>query len=172
MFNIIYNFHSIDDKNNYDIGYYSNMLRSYETIQLFNCKKIIKSRLINEIDYGLVEGLSLEILRNKFPNLIKLWSEKKDPKFPEGECQNDVLKRIKKFFSNVIDLNKNTLIISHLVTLRMVLVYLFQIEIFKIYKVKFDYLESFELYYYNGNIIPNIPVQLRKKIRTQLVNNE
>jgi broad specificity phosphatase PhoE len=91
----------IVDKFKYDIGYHSSLIRSLETIQFYNCKKIIETELLDEIDYGLVEGLTLEKVKEEFPNIIDQWSEGKDPKFPSGENQKDVFKRVEKIFFSI-----------------------------------------------------------------------
>ncbi|MBT6448448.1 MAG: histidine phosphatase family protein, partial [Flavobacteriaceae bacterium] len=162
----------IVDKFKYDIGYHSSLIRSLETIQFYNCKKIIETELLDEIDYGLVEGLTLEKVKEEFPNIIDQWSEGKDPKFPSGENQKDVFKRVEKFFSQFINTNENSLVISHLVLLRMILVYICKIEILAVHRLKIDHLEGFRVYYSMNKIIPNLSQEFRKKIRTQLSNYE
>ena len=73
--------------------------------------------LLNEIDYGLAEGMSLAELNENFPNILHDWTSKKDPRFPEGENQADVQARLNLFLRENF-LNANSAIVTHNVVLR------------------------------------------------------
>ena len=44
--------------------------------KFFNSKKILHNELINEIDYGKVDGMSYENFKKEYPNIIKSWKIK------------------------------------------------------------------------------------------------
>ena len=71
------------DKFNYDEIFCSPLLRSIQTAKKFRSKKIIIKNVLNEINYGDVEGLNIKQLKHLYPKMIKDWSLKKDPKLAE-----------------------------------------------------------------------------------------
>ena len=155
------------NKDIYEIGYHSKLKRSKETLDNFNCKNHIESGLINEIDYGLADGLTLDQLSKKFPKIINSWKQGEDPKFPEGENQTDVLKRVDDFF-NQFEFNKKTIVVTHLVTLRMILKKHLDLELKELYKIKIDHLEKFDIQIYKELRFLNFTEEFRNKLRNQL----
>lgn len=153
---------------NYHIGYHSEMLRSKETIRHYNTNKKIESNLLNEIDYGLAEGLKFDQLNQKFPKIIKEWEKGKDPNFPEGENQRDVLDRVREFIDIELKFNLNTLIMTHLVVIRMFLFFYIKVNFSSLYKIKIDHLEGFNLLCFKKFISTEINEEVRRKIRKQL----
>lgn len=154
----------------YDIGFSSELNRSTQTLSLFNCIKIEKCSLLNEIDYGNAEGLKLKELEKKFPDIIKSWNKKLDPKFPNGENQHDVLNRINLFINKKIDNKSNFIIVTHLVVLRMILKSVFNLELHVCYKINIDHMEYLNFNLINNILIPNINSNFRTKLRKMLSN--
>ena len=153
---------------NYEIGYHSELLRSIQTINHYKTSKLIESSLLNEINYGLAEGLTIDQLHSKYPDIILGWKKGEDPKFPEGECQKDVLKRVIFFLNNTLDLNKNSLIITHLVVIRMVLFNYLNLDLKNLYKINIKHLEGFDTLNFNGYYSILISKEIRSRIRNQL----
>lgn len=152
----------------YQIGYSSELKRSKETILKYNTTEIIKSSLLNEIDYGSVEGMDINQLMEKFPNIVSSWEKKEDPKFPDGENQRDVLIRSRKFLNKTLPKDKNCLIITHLVVLRMILFHYLKLDFFILYKIRIKHLEGFDILNFNEFQCVEIENQTRKEIRKQL----
>lgn len=152
----------------YQIGYHSELKRSRETIVNFNIDELKESPLLNEINYGLAEGLNIKQLNEKFPNIILEWKKGNDPNFPNGESQKDVLTRVKFFLSDILNYNINSLIITHLVVLRMILFYLLELNFSSVYKIKIDYLEGFDLLSNKRYLSIQFNKEIRSKIRKQL----
>ena len=152
----------------YEIGYCSQLKRSKETFLGYNTIKIIESSLLNEIDYGLAEGLDIDQLKYKFPEITSSWEIGEDPKFPEGECQNDVLIRVREFLTKTLHPEKNCLIITHLVVLRMVIFYYLDLDFKNLYKIRIEHLEGFDLLSYRKFRSIEIENETRKSIRKQL----
>ena len=65
------------DKFIYDKIFCSPLKRSVETAKKFNTKKILIRNYLNEIDYGFVDGLNLDQLKEKYPKLVNNWNLKK-----------------------------------------------------------------------------------------------
>lgn len=152
----------------YQIGYCSELKRSKETILKYNTTEIIKSSLLNEIDYGQVEGMDINQLMEKFPNIVSSWKKKEDPKFPDGESQSDVLIRSRKFLNKTLPKDKNCLIITHLVVLRMMIFHYLNLDFFSLYKIRIKHLEGFDILNFNEFQSVEIENQTRKEIRKQL----
>jgi len=153
---------------NYEIGYHSKLLRSIETMSHFNCNVLIESSLLNEIDYGLAEGLTISQLHSKFPDIILKWEEGQDPKFPEGECQNDVLNRVHKFLNNELDVNKDSIVITHLVVLRLILFNYLNLDFKNLFKINIEHIEGFDTLNFNQYFSIEISKETRRRIRKQL----
>ena len=153
---------------NYEIGYHSQLLRSIETISHFNCNVLIESSLLNEIDYGLAEGLTISQLHSKFPDIILKWEEGQDPKFPEGECQNDVLNRVRSFLNKMLDVNKDSIVITHLVVLRLILFNYLNLDFKNLFKINIEHIEGFDALNFNQYFSIEISKETRRRIRKQL----
>ena len=153
---------------NYEIGYHSQLLRSINTISYFNCNILIESSLLNEIDYGLAEGLTISQLHSKFPDIILKWEEGQDPKFPEGECQNDVLNRVHSFLNNELDINKDSIVITHLVVLRLILFNYLNLDFKNLFKINIEHIEGFDALNFNQYFSIEISKETRRRIRKQL----
>lgn len=152
----------------FEIGYHSSLKRSKETINLFKVKKIIETNLLNEIDYGKAEGLTLEQLSKSYPRIINEWLNQKDPRFPDGENQEDVKFRVDKFFKEILVLKETNLIVTHLVVIRIILLNLLKISLHQIYKIKVNHLKGLEILYFNNHQIVNLEQSERKKLRESL----
>jgi broad specificity phosphatase PhoE len=54
-----------------------------------------------EIDNGLIEGLSEQVLQQRYPDVWNAFNDRdRDFQFPEGEIGEDARKRIKSFFKD------------------------------------------------------------------------
>jgi broad specificity phosphatase PhoE len=124
--------------------------------------------LLNEIDYGLVEGLDIDQLNDKFPEITSSWEREEDPKFPEGECQNDVLIRVREFLTKTLQSEKNCLVITHLVVLRMVMFYYLDLDFKNLYKIRIEHLEGFDILNFKKFRSIEISKRTRQTIRKQL----
>ena len=144
--------------------YSSPMNRCIETVKIISKqKKYVTNNNLLEIDYGKLEGLDIIQIKKKYPDLIRKWLNGKDPKFPKGENQNDVVKRIKIFIDTVKRNNSiNTCVISHNVFLRCLIGIYFKIRMKNWYKINIPHLMKLEFIIIGNNIYPNID---RKKLK-------
>lgn len=104
--------------NNYDTCISSPLKRAYETAQLLlPNKKIIKSRLLIEYDFGELEGVPFSVPLESFPNNdIEVYNGIEFLIPNKGERFKDILKRCQKFISYVKDnfeKNSDMLIVTH-----------------------------------------------------------
>ena len=151
---------NIKKKNNvkYDYIITSNLLRSKMTKNLFYSSKYLVNNLINEIDYGKVDGLTVKEAKNKYSYLFKKWKKKIDVKFPQGENTNDVKKRALKFidFLKRYKNGSKILIISHSFFLKVFISIILKIKLYDAFKIKIDHLKIFQFLKKGRYIYPNL----------------
>ena len=137
-------------------------VRCIETAKII-CKrtKIYTDNNLKEINYGNAEGLNLNQLNKKYPNMTKNWKNGKDPKFPNGESTNDALTRLntfikKKLKKNINGLDKSILVLSHNVILRCLIGKSFNIKMNEWFKISIEYFDLLEFRLIKGKLVSNI----------------
>jgi broad specificity phosphatase PhoE len=153
----------LSKKNNqkltFDKIFISPLKRSIQTIGMVtkNKKYIIDKNLL-EIDYGKVEGLNFKELKKKFPKIIEMWQEGKDPSFPEGESHHDINLRKKKFINKIKKIKFKRLgVITHNVFIRCLIGESFNIDKKNWFKINIPHLLPLEFIVINNRLHPNIP---------------
>jgi broad specificity phosphatase PhoE len=163
----------IIEKTNYKFSdFYSSVLRrSFDTAKLiFKQKKIKAYKELNEINYGLAEGLNFNEFKNKYPKIANKMLQGSDPKFPLGESYKDVLFRLNTFFEKILkkqlkNKRKKVIgIVSHNVVLRCLIGSYFKIDKNDWYKINIPHLCPLEFLFYKNKIRPNIPRNVLKVI--------
>ena len=147
-----------DQKFKFDKIFTSPLRRSIQTIQMFakNKKYIIDNNLL-EIDYGKAEGLNLKELKKKFPKIIEMWLNGKDPSFPKGESHHDINLRKKKFINKIKKMNfKCSCVVTHNVFIRCLIGESFNIEKKDWFKINIPHLLPLEFIVLNNQLYPNI----------------
>ena len=145
------------------IVYSSTLRRSLETAQIFeNSDNIILSSQLIEKNYGLAERLNFFKFKKKYPSIILKWNEKKDPRFPSGENDSDILQRINYFEMqlkrNLRNNSKNKLwiVVTHNAVLRVYLGKIFEIPRHLWVKISIKHIQPLNFIVKNNKIIPNI----------------
>ena len=150
------------NKENLNVIFSSSLKRSIQTAQSLKNKKIIINNLLNEKNYGLAEGLNYRQLTKKFPKIIKSWKNGKDPIFPRGESDRQVLNRLKRFKKYILKYlkkdksQKNIVVVTHNVILRCLIGSEFKILPNKWHKINVNHLDKIEFIYFKGKILPNL----------------
>ncbi|WP_300356375.1 histidine phosphatase family protein [Fusobacterium sp.] len=121
----------INLKIDYDKIYSSNQIRAYETATIVNYKniEIEKNEKIQEMNFGIFEGLNYKDVMEKFPEEMELL--KKDWKtysYITGESPFQLQKRVVEFL-NSIDKSKNNLVVTHWGVICSLLSWLFSNEL-------------------------------------------
>ncbi len=150
-------------KNKTIFVYSSTLKRSISTAEtLIKKEDIILNNLLMEKNYGLAEGLTFSQFKKKYPSIIINWSKNKDPRFPLGENDSDILKRI-KFFEKILKKNirKNSnqstnIIVTHNALLRCLIGNIFNIPKYLWVKIIINHIEPLNFIFKDKKIIPNI----------------
>jgi ribulose-phosphate 3-epimerase len=102
----------------------SPLKRSAQTAETFkqalNVKQLIIDDRLSEINYGTLDGKTLDFLKENNPAMIKQWENGKDPRFPEGENSEDVQKRTENFLKTQKEIltKGHSIICTHNVVMR------------------------------------------------------
>jgi probable phosphoglycerate mutase len=158
----------IDCDDNFDAVYTGTLNRTIETGELFKTREFCQDELLNEIDYGLAEGLTLKDINDKFPELIQSWQKNEDPKFPYGESQLDVSNRVQSFINKGFSKNRIA-IVTHNVVLRALLGKVFNQPVYNWYKLNPGHLDEHRFLVFNNVLIPSFTKEQQKKYKDELV---
>lgn len=99
----------------YDRIFSSNLKRASETAEIINYlnKKIEFDERLQEIDFGIFEGLKYEEIKRKYPDECKKSEiDWENYDFKTGESPREMQKRAIAFVES-LDLNKDNLIVTH-----------------------------------------------------------
>lgn len=111
----------------YDKIYSSNLKRAYETAEIINYKKydICIDERLQEMDFGIFEGLSYDEIMEKYPEEMgKLKDDWRTYSYVIGENPYEMQERAIEFL-NSIDKTKNILVATHWGIICSLLSYLF-----------------------------------------------
>jgi broad specificity phosphatase PhoE len=148
----------------------SEMKRCIQTSRIISKKiKLNISKNLNEKNYGYAEGMKYEQLIKKFPHLLKSWKNKKDPKFPGGENDIDVLKRLNIFKNRLIKTIKKSgvvFVVTHNVVLKNLIGSEFGIKRSDWFKINVDHLSAVEFILIKNRLTSNFNrnILLEKKL--------
>jgi Fructose-2,6-bisphosphatase len=128
----------------------SEYLRAFQTAKYIAENKgleIVRDKRLNEIDNGIIEALSDEEIKVKYPDFWNdFFTYSKDVRFPEGETGEEVKKRQDDLLEELKKDNKNVLLVSHEGYIRLLMCNLLQIPVYKrnLFKVDMCGIMEFE----------------------------
>ena len=144
-------------KETFDLAFTSVLKRAISTAKLYNCNKILKDKILNEINYGKAEGMSFRDFKKKYSRILMMWKTKKDFRFPSGENHKDVEKRVLMFLEKIKKFNqKRMLIVTHNVFLRCLLGHFLNIKKENYFKIKIKHMEKLHFVKKGKNITSNL----------------
>ena len=152
----------------YDVVYTGTLKRTIETGDLLKAKEHCQNELLNEIDYGLAEGLTLNELNDWYPEIVQSWQKNEDPKFPGGESQLDVSNRLQNFINMGFTKSK-TAIVTHNVVLRSLLGKVYNQPVYNWYKMNPGHLDVHKFIVFKDVLIPSFTKEQQKKYKDELV---
>lgn len=92
----------------------------------------IRCAELNEVNFGRMEGLTLEEIGRKYPELYKPWVNwDSDFEFPGGESIRDFHERVSRFADRLEahDAQETVLVVAHAGSLRMLICYLLDLPL-------------------------------------------
>lgn len=127
-----------------DAIFCSPLKRAYLTAEIIAKKQNIEYTLddrLREINFGLWEGLTEEEIIQNYPDNFKLWRDQPHmAEIPNGETIEIAQKRMIDFVnSNILESDKKSfLVVSHSVTIRLLLLHILSMDLKHYYKLKQD----------------------------------
>ena len=149
----------IEKKVKFDTIFTSPLKRSIQTINVIAKNKTYSiDKDLLEIDYGKAEGLNYNEFKRKYPKIIDMWKNGKDPSFPEGESHHDINLRKKRFINKMKKINfKYSCVITHNVFIRCLIGESFAIDKKDWFKINIPHLFPLEFIILDNRLYPNIP---------------
>lgn len=131
-----------------------------EIAKYFNLR-IRQTPTLNEVNFGIFEGLTLEEAEKKYPKIFKEREKNKwNFRIPEGESYKDAAKRISPFILKIKKKkNKNIAIVTHVTIIKILLKTLTNLPLKKI-----------EKYHYHPCSLTVVDLQ-GKKFKPILIND-
>ena len=131
--------------------YISKYIRTTQTIEYVAEKKdispIVDNRL-NEIDNGLIEGMSEQMLQQRYPDVWDAFQERdRDFQFPEGESGEEARKRIESFFNDKQASKEDLILVSHDGLIRLLVCYILEIPVYRRWDFQVDTCGIMEIEY-------------------------
>jgi broad specificity phosphatase PhoE len=128
----------------------------------------LDSRL-SEINYGKAEGLFLEDLKKKFPDLYESWCKGKDARFPDGENHMDVMNRLKLFLDSLQEHKGAVLVVTHNVVIRCLVGMLWEIPINQWFKIIVPHARVVEILCLESNYYLNMDLETKEIMTDSLI---
>jgi broad specificity phosphatase PhoE len=133
--------------------YISGYQRTAQTIEFVaeqsGLTPVVDERL-NEIDNGLIEGLTDEAIHELYPEVWRGFRERsKDFRFPEGETGEEVRRRIADFLEEKrkIHADENVIIVCHEGLIRLTTCYILGLPVYARWNFQFDFCGIMEITY-------------------------
>lgn len=129
---------------NIDLFYSSDLKRAYETASIIakeHNKEVEKCKEFREISLGDWEGLNFNMIQEKYNDIYNVW--RKTPHLamiPNAEKISDIISRAIGKLEKILKENKekNILIVSHGITIKVMLSVLMGMEVTNIHKIRQD----------------------------------
>lgn len=133
--------------------YVSGYLRTRQTIDYvakqLGMTPIVDERL-NEIDNGCFDGMDVEEIQQKYPDIWNAFQERSaDFRFPEGETGEEARSRIAEFLEEKrqAHANENIVVVSHEGLIRLLACHIMDLPVYKRWNFYFDFCGIMEITY-------------------------
>ncbi|MGL5756322.1 MAG: histidine phosphatase family protein [Paraclostridium sp.] len=135
---------SLVENHNIDFIFSSDLGRAVQTADILSDRlgiKVKKTTALREMGFGKWEGLLIDEIKTHYGDIYKTWrNEPHLVEIPDGETLHIIKERIDKFISelNTKYENKNILLVTHSVTVRVMLLSFLNSGMENIYRIKQD----------------------------------
>lgn len=145
-----------------DLFFSSNLTRAYQTakaIAVYHDKEVIMHKEFMEISFGAWEGLRFDEIKEKYIDVYKIWRDTPHiAKVPGAESILEIKERSMTKLMEIINTekDKNILIVSHGITIKVLIASIIGIDLSNLHKIRQDNtaLNIFE--YRNNNFYTNL----------------
>ena len=122
--------------------YISEYIRTEQTARplarMFEIAPIVDHRL-NEIDIGIIDGLSDDEIREKYPEVWNASQDRnRDFRWPEGETGSEAQERIVSFINEQVNQEGSILIVTHDGIIRLLISYILGLPVYRRFSLQVD----------------------------------
>ncbi|SKA83162.1 probable phosphoglycerate mutase [Caloramator quimbayensis] len=143
-------------KEKIDLVYSSDLIRAYKTASIISKehnRNVNKCREFREINLGDWEGLRFDEIKEKYNDIYNVW--RKTPHLaiiPNAERVSDIIIRAIGKLNKIIEENedKNILIVSHGITIKVMIAHILGMELSNLHKIRQDN-TALNIIEYNGD---------------------
>lgn len=127
-----------------DLFFSSNLKRAFETASIIateHNKEVIPYEELGEINFGCFEGLKYSEIKEKHKEVFSIWHENPGiARIPGGETLMELKERVLTKLHQLLNENhgKNILIVSHGITIKVIIAALMGIDLGNIHKIRQD----------------------------------
>ncbi|SHH50023.1 histidine phosphatase family protein [Tepidibacter thalassicus] len=131
-------------KYNIDYIYSSDLGRTMETSNIISSvlqKEVIYDKNLREINFGKWEGLTIDEIKNQYSDIYKIWrNEPHNALIPDAENLISLKERLLKCINslNKKHRNSNILLVSHGMSIKVLLLSLLGSDLSNLYRIKQD----------------------------------
>ena len=135
---------SLRKNHNIDYIFSSDLGRAVQTAQILGESlniKINETSALREMGFGKWEGLLIDEIKNEYADMYKTWRNKPHlVNIPEGETLHIIKERVDNFINELNEKydNKHILLVTHSVTVRVMLLSFLNSGMENIYRIKQD----------------------------------
>lgn len=129
---------------NIDLFFSSSLTRAYQTakaIAVHHDKEVIVHKEFMEISFGEWEGLKIDEIKEKYVDVYKIWRDTPHiAKVPGAESILEIRERSMTKLMEIINSNKdkNILIVSHGITIKVLIASMMGIDLANLHKIRQD----------------------------------
>ena len=89
-------------------------IQTAEAINKFHNVPLLKEKILNEMSYGIFEGMTINEIKEKYAELFEEWHKDEfNFKFPEGESLSIIKNRLNQCLPSIASEKKNIMIVAH-----------------------------------------------------------
>lgn len=127
-----------------DMFFSSSLTRAYQTakaIAVYHNKEVKKEREFMEISFGEWEGLKIDDIKEKYVDIYKVWRDTPNiAKVPGAESILEIRERSMGKLMEILNENrdKNILIVSHGITIKVLIASIMGIDLGNLHKIRQD----------------------------------
>lgn len=124
---------------NIDLIYSSDLKRAHDTANLLGLGLDIHlEKGFREIDFGVWEGMTIDLIKSNYSELYENWKENpEETTFIGGENMTKAMERIQKTFWNIDQMHngKNILIVCHAMVIKLMLIHFLEAPMNKMFNI-------------------------------------
>src|SRR3989344_3486967 len=89
-------------------------VQTAEIINKFHNVPLLKEKALNEMSYGIFEGMTIDEIKDRYPQSFKEWRKNEfGYAFPKGDSLSSLKQRLGVFIESILNKKKDAMIVAH-----------------------------------------------------------